>query len=261
MEYSTGQFLRRLLTEARHASPILRPAEYVLLVSQERTGSTLLSNLVSFHPEILMDLHIFYTPETWPSSRRPGRWLPSSRPVRGFKFKTTHTPLKSSVETARDFFRAQQAGGVHIIRLQRQNLFRQALSAQMVGKRNVLHAWRDTPAARAAARPSTTVDIPDLFGRMEYFERLTRFQDASLEDIPHLSVTYEQDLLPQNRHQDTADRIFEYLGLAPARVETQLRKLTSNDLSQIVDNLDEVTAALRDTPFARFLEPEVQPVA
>ena len=105
------------------------------------------------------------------------------------------------------------------------------------------------------------MNVTDLIGRMEYFERLTRFQDASLEDIPHLSVTYEQDLLPQNRHQDTADRIFEYLGLAPARVETQLRKLTSNDLSQIVDNLDEVTAALRDTPFARFLEPEVQPVA
>jgi len=252
MEYTTGQLLRRLLTEARNLSPILRPARYFLLVSQERTGSTLLTTLLSFHPEVLMDLHVFYTPATWPASRRPGRRLPSRRPVRGFKFKTTHTPLKSSVSEVRRFFRTQVEAGLRVVRLQRHNHMRQALSAQMVGKRNALHAWRHAPAT-ASPRPAVEVDVSDLLGRMEYFDQLTRFQDAALEGIPHLPIRYEEDLLPQDRHQETANRIFRALDLPPAPVETQLRKLTANDLSSIVANLPEVEAALQDTPYARFL--------
>lgn len=253
MEYTARQFLSRLLTETRRFSPVLRPAEYFLLVSQERTGSTLLSNLVAFHPSILMDQHIFYTPETWPSARRPGRRLPTRSPVRGFKFKTTHTPRQSSPAAARRFFGQQHAAGVRIVRLQRTNLFRQALSAQMVGKRKVLHAWRDETAS--PRRPAVHVDVTDLIGRMEYFERLTRFQDESLAEIPHLALTYEEDLLRQDRHQATADRIFRYLGLPSTPVETRLKKLTSNDLSRIVSNLEEVETALRETGFGRFLEP------
>jgi LPS sulfotransferase NodH len=252
MEYTTGQFLRRLMTEAQHFSPILRPAGYFLLVSQERTGSTLLSTLLSSHPEILMDLHVFYTPETWPQTRRPGRRLPTTRPVRGFKFKTTHTPLKSSASEVRQFFRTQVDAGVRIVRLQRHNLMRQALSGQMVGKRNGLHTWRHEPAA-SSARPAVEVDVSDLMGRIKYFDRLTRFQDAALAGIPHLAVSYEDDLLPQDRHQATANRVFQSLDLPSAPVETQLRKLTANDLSSIVANLPEVEAALRDTPYARFL--------
>lgn len=255
MEYTARQYLSRLLSEARRFSPVLRPAAYFLLVSQERTGSTLLSNLVSFHPSILMDQHIFYTPETWPSARRPGRRLPTRSPVRGYKFKTTHTPRQSSPAAAHRFFEQQHGAGVQIIRLQRKNIFRQALSAQMVGKRNDLHAWRDKAASTSAPRPAAHVDVEDLIGRMEYFERLTHFQDEALAGVPHLAVSYEEALLQQDRHQATADRIFEYLGLPSALVETRLKKLTSNDLSRIVSNLDEVEAALRDTRFGRFLEP------
>jgi ABC-type cobalamin/Fe3+-siderophores transport system ATPase subunit len=130
----------------------------------------------------------------------------------------------------------------------------------MVGKRNELHVWKDSRKdATTDFRKTTDVDVRDLIGRMQYIEALTRFQDQSLSGIPHLEICYERDLLPQKEHQNTANRIFEFLGLAPTPVQTQLRKLTSNDLSQIISNIEEVEEALKNTRFAGFLDAYAQP--
>jgi len=253
MHYSIRHGLKRLSVEASHFS--LRPhrAHYFIIVSQERTGSTLLSTLLSFHPRILTDMDIFYTAGTWPATRKPGRLLLSRRPVRGFKFKGAHAPLQASVRDTRSFLRREHDAGLRIVRLRRHDVLRQAISSYMVGARHTLHAWTD----RGEDRPSSSsvpVDVDEVFERMVYFARLDRFQDRMLKDIPHLSVSYESDLLDAAQHQPTADRIFAHLGLDAYPVETQLRKLTPNNLAEVVANVDELTDRLRGTPFASYLE-------
>ena len=255
MHYSLRHSLKQLWAELRHASPVPRHAQFFVVVSQERTGSTLLSTLLSYHPSVLMDMDVFFTPETWPSSRRPGRILFSRRPVRGFKFKGGHAPLKDSVDDAREFLLAQYENGLRIIRLQRRDLLRQAISSYMVGARNGLHAWNGRRNQEEKPRPSrVSVDVDDVFGRMQYFDRLTRFQDEMLNDVPHLTMSYEANLLHADQHQSTANQIFDHLGLGHHPVETQLRKLTSNTLSDVVANVDQLGDRLQGTPFSRFLE-------
>lgn len=252
MHYSIRHGFKRLYAEAAHFSPVPHRAQYFVIVSQERTGSTLLSTLLSFHPRILTDMDIFYTPETWPTTRRTGRSLFSSRPVRGFKFKGAHAPLQASVHAARTFLQTEHDAGLHVVRLQRHNLLRQTISSYMVGARNDLHAWKERGENGAPKTSSVAVDVDEVFERMVYFARLSRFQDRMLDGIPHLDISYESDLLDASEHQSTADHIFAHLGLDTHPVETQLRKLTPNNLAEVVANVDELKDRLRGTPFESY---------
>lgn len=197
-------------------------------------------------------MDIFYTPDTWPTHRRTGRRLFTTRPVRGFKFKGTHAPLQSSAQATRGFLQRQCDAGLRIVRLQRHDVLRQAISSYMVGARNDLHAWKDRGENGAPKTSSVAVDVDEVFERMVYFARLTRFQDRMLDGIPHLDISYESDLLDATQHQATANRIFEHLSLPPHPVETQLRKLTPNNLAEVVANVDELTDRLRGTPFESY---------
>lgn len=253
MPFSLHHGLKRLYVETTHFSPIPRRARYFIIVSQERTGSTLLSTLLSYHPHVLTDMDIFYTPDTWPTARRPERLLLSHRPVRGFKFKGTHTPLQSSLHDTRDFLQRQSDAGLRILRLQRHDVLRQAISSYMVGARNDLHAWKNREERPASRKARVAVDVDEVYGRMVYFARLTRFQNRILEGTPYLSISYESDLRDSGQHQSTANRIFDHLGLETHPVETQLRKLTPNNLAEVVANVDELTDRLRGTPFESYV--------
>jgi LPS sulfotransferase NodH len=254
MHYSLRHHLKRLWAELQYASPVPRRAQFFVVVAQERTGSTLLSTLLSYHPRVLMDMDVFFTPETWPSSRQTGRRVFSRRPVRGFKFKGGHAPLRDSARDARESLLEQQETGLRIVRLQRHDLLRQAISSYMVGARNGLHAWKRRSSNQTQRPSQIAVDVDDVFGRMEYFDRLTRFQDDMLSDVPHLALSYEENLLDAAHHQSTANQIFDHLGLARHPVETQLRKLTPNTLSDVVANVDELAERLHGTPYASFME-------
>ena len=258
MHYSLRHALKRFYVEAKYFSPVPRRAQYFVIVSQERTGSTLLSTLLSFHPRILTDMDIFYTAETWPLSRRPGRSLFSRRPVRGFKFKGAHAPLQNSASEACDFLRDQHKAGLSIVRLQRRDLLRQAISSYMVGFRHGLHDWKDRDEGETEAS-RVEVDVDEVYDRMTYFARLTRFQDRMLEAIPHLSLHYEDDLLDADQHQTTADRVFEHLELTPHPVETQLRKQTPHELEKVVANVEELADRLQETPFSTYMGPTPVP--
>jgi LPS sulfotransferase NodH len=253
MHYGLRHRLKRLYVETTHFSPIPRRAQYFVIVSQERTGSTLLSTLLSFHPALLTDMDIFYTPETWPARRRTGRRLFTTRPVRGFKFKGTHAPLQNSAHATREFLQRRCDAGLRIIRLQRHDVLRQAISSYMVGTRNELHAWKNREERTASGRASVVVDVEEIYERMLYFARLGRFQDRMLKGIPHLSLSYESELLDSDLHQSASNRVFEHLGLTSYPVETRLRKLTTDDLSGSVSNVDELAERLKGTRFASYL--------
>lgn len=246
---SLRKTIKHTYKELKNISLYGKEAHYFLIISQERTGSTLLSDLISFHPSILIDRHYFYSPENWPSNWQEGRTIYSQKPVRGCKFKMTDTPLQSDAERVRRFLETT-AADMGIIRLERNNTFRQALSACLVDRRNQLHVRTD--GKKNTGKPYT-IDVEDLLGRIQYFERLTRFQDQVLADLAHCEVTYESDLQRQDRHQTTANRVFRYLGLEPAPVETRFRKMTPTTLSDVISNLDEVVEALSESEYSEYL--------
>ena len=142
-----------------------------------------------------------------------------------------------------------------IIHLQRQNLFRQALSNRLANARKVWHRKEDSAPQPIYLRPE------DLLREVKFFERLALHENEALKAIPHLKVVSEQDLLDSKNHQATANRIFDYLGLSHAQVRTDLQKVSASRLDQNVTNFPELVQFFRQTPSARFLEDEARPPA
>lgn len=242
---------KNALREIKYFSPLPARARYFILICQERTGSTLFSDLLSFHRDILMDRHHFYTPETWPESYQDGHIIFSRKPVRGYKFKVTNTPRQTPVEDARAQLHALSRH-ISIIRLKRQNKLRQALSA--VNHHTPLHQWKGDESATRDKNGAPNINVDRFMESIQYYDRLTAFEDDVLSDIPHHEVIYERDLLPQNQHQTTATAAFEHLELTPARVETRLKKISKSNLRDYIGNFDEVYDAIKDTKFVQFVD-------
>jgi len=198
-----------------------------------------------------MDRHHFYTPDTWPK-RRYGGLAFTRKNVRGYKFKMADAPLKHSPEDTRAFL-ASQAPELKVIWLKRENKFRQAVSSAMADARGLLHVWKDREDLRSGdAR--VNIEPEDLASRIEYFERLTQFQERALTGIQYVQVTYESDLLREESHQNAVNRVFDYLDLDSVPVQARLKKLSSKDLSESISNYDELMAALKHTPHVQYLE-------
>jgi len=75
-----------------------------------------------------------------------------------------------------------------------------------------------------------------------------------LKGTDHLFINYERDLLNEENHQGTMDKVFEYLGVYSVPVHTNYVKTTPDNLEQVLDNYDEVIDAVRNSEYAHFLE-------
>ena len=74
-----------------------------------------------------------------------------------------------------------------------------------------------------------------------------------LKDLPHLHLSYEADLLPPERHQATADRLFEWIEVGTAPVAARNRKILPDDPRATIANYDEVAQAVEARGRARLL--------
>ncbi|BAQ64670.1 hypothetical protein GM3709_1435 [Geminocystis sp. NIES-3709] len=75
-----------------------------------------------------------------------------------------------------------------------------------------------------------------------------------LQEIPHLEITYEDHLLPTEHHQETLNIIFEYLGVKCFPVTAKLTRISTDNLSDSIENYEEIYNAISQTKYAHFLE-------
>ena len=71
--------------------------------------------------------------------------------------------------------------------------------------------------------------------------------------IPYITIVYEEDLLPGDKQQKTMDRIFDYLDLPSVSVRTNLVRTTSDNMSDFIENYEEVVNIISQTKYAEFL--------
>jgi hypothetical protein len=79
------------------------------------------------------------------------------------------------------------------------------------------------------------------------------WDEKVIKEIPHYYVDYDDDLLKSEKHQVTMDKIFEYLGLPSCQVNTRFVRLTSDKISDFVENYQDMKESLANTKYARFL--------
>lgn len=83
---------------------------------------------------------------------------------------------------------------------------------------------------------------------------LQTFEQDLLDNVPHLSLTYEKHLRDPSSHQATVDEICQYLGIESAPVETSYQKISPRSLKEAVQNYDDLVDYLDSTEYARYLD-------
>ncbi len=235
-----------------------------VIVFRQRSGSELLVSLLDSHPRIRCHRELFLPDSAQADSfavyarkspvhriaRRAARGFLMRRfiakrrdgagAVDAFGFKVAYSQWKVVPEIEGWILGI----GPRVIHLVRTNLLRRLVSQSI---------------ARARGRYQGTATPPPLKVRLEAgklagaLDRSAAQIDAyrrKLEPASPLEVSYEA--LDAERDATTA-RILDFIGVARATLGTDLARMNPQPLSELVENWDEVVAALRGTGHEAFL--------
>ena len=233
------------------------PRRFVILTSG-RSGSELLANVLDSHPAVVSEGEILQRRKRYPSAYLRGHSLRmmlrarrgSSMPrVHGWKLITNHVRWYPDVFPDPKAFIADLAANCEIIHLRRRNLLGQALSLLSA---EVTQFHVRAGDARPAFEP-IAFEPERLLAQLYQYDEDDRWLTKILGDIPHIDLTYEDDLVDESAQQATAAMLFRSLGIPPVDVEAGLFKVAPPDARARIANLEDVARALAGTRFEELL--------
>ena len=233
---------------------LIYPKTKFVIFGQGRTGSTLLTSLLSSHPEITCEGEILarrvLNPLLYVTCR--SRIL-SASDVYGFKVKIyqlTHSQ-KLDLDDVIDFFKRLKENKWQIIYLKRENLLRHAISNMMVENTGLYHRFSDE---QVFWNEKIDLDCQQLFIKMKRREKFQEAEACVLKHIDHVPLVYEKNLLDTDAQQKTVDMLCDLIGISRCSAQTNLVRINRGKLSNIVCNYHEIRAKIEHTRFSQFLD-------
>ncbi|MFO8057817.1 MAG: hypothetical protein R6V10_11020 [bacterium] len=224
-----------------------------VIFAQGRTGSTLLEDLVFSTGHFHKHGELLRT--------REGEVLFPVRFVRGlskrqsdrhfiFHVKNYHlTRDRKRPVDAAWFLETLYREGWKIIYLQRRNKVRHALS-------NIIRDQRGDPFKRDDEKEEIKV-VVDCERFVESVKERIRFEKAerkALADIEYHQVVYEDDLEDAGKHQETVERILDYLCLEHRQVKTGYRRINTWPLEELISNYGEFESRVFENGWQSWLD-------
>ena len=232
-----------------------------------RTGSNFLRTLIDSHPRAVAYSEL-YSPRGvyWGTARGrplgaarlaaardvdpvaflqrgPFRPQPNGIDAVGFKLFVPQLLFKEVPGLAAELVRQE----VHVVRLTRRNLLRAHVSQLRSARTKRMSA---TARDADGAAPPVVVDVDAM---LEFFAGYARRHDdaaAALQTRPLLDVVYE-DLAADPAATSAA--VFDFLDLPRHAAESPLVRQGGGPLDRQIENVQDVVAALRGTPWESFL--------
>jgi len=222
-----------------------------VVFSQSRSGSSVLADLLDTHPEVYCATEIFRLSPPFPHAYRRAMEKLSPAPVFGFKLQVHHldNELHLDERHAEEFVIQLAEVGYRFIYLKRDNSLRQVISDRLREAGGPTYLRSDGPHEL----PRLAVDVQNVLQRLETRRHYWEVAERLLAHTDNVWVSYESDLQKSENHQEAADRLFAFLGLQSAPVATSMRRINTRPLSALIENYDELEAALRGTPWAAQL--------
>jgi len=233
-----------------------KPDNKFIIFSQFRTGSHLLTNLLNCHPNVFCAGEIFLNNLVrkklfFPMLYIKGKMVRFEKHVYGFQLKSYHINKLHFIFDRKEFLTTLHKNGWKIIHLQRRNLLRQTISGMVARQRQQWNTTKEKPFLKS----KFLIDSKKLIKGIQNRENLKLQEKEMLVQLPYcLEVIYEDELLNSEQHQKTADRVFEYLGVDSVPVKTTLIKASSDKLSDMIENYEEVSSVISKTKYAKFLD-------
>ena len=228
-------------------------ASFVILFV-ERSGSTHLSTLLASHPDVLaLREELSVRQQRGEDAEAQLKWakefltppLLGRYAARGFKTKIVDIPDLDRFEDI-----LQTCNG-RIIQLRRRNTVKGAVSTinaarlhESTGNWNLLND--------GDRQPPFEVDIAEMEGLMKEREAWDEELSSYVERVglPTLPIWYEELLYDEERV--LAD-VFAFLNVRPHELERKIYKHTSDDLSEVMVNFDDVRARYAGTKYEEML--------
>jgi hypothetical protein len=246
----------------------------VAMLHYGRCGSSVLADLIGRHPRVYWDEEVFrrMLRKTCLEARFIGdpfrllrvRMMRAAGRCYGFETKCHEAydlgapMLNMSIERLLDIL-IEEMGYRRFIVLKRRNYLRQQISVE-VGRQ--VKRWHHPAGASPRLHPITLdldrvgfgwEDLPllDSFAERDRgYDRIARRLDGQRV----LRLTFEDDVLPDPLRGYR--RVCDFLDLVPGRPEVQRARTNPFALRELLNNYDEVAAALRSTSYAWMLEDE-----
>ena len=220
------------------------------IYTHQRSGSTLLVNLLDSHPMIDCEGELILDPMFSPMSYLFKRQRTSRAEVFGFKLQPHHFTYQN-INNPESFLKGLAKLKYKTIILKRRNVFRAALSLLYAINSGKFH--RDNRFGEVQS-DKIFIEPDDLLENIQWIEHNIELLDRYADSNPHMELIYEDDLLNNVSHQGTANRICDYLGIPKANVESNSVRLMPGDFSPYIENAEEIKEIIRKTKYARFLE-------
>jgi hypothetical protein len=242
------------------------PETKFLILCQYRTGSTLLATLINSHPGLYCDHEIFNAGFTgnysiiFPVSHIYKNLQKNIRAKHiscyGFDFKIHHIGIYHPLINASRLVEKLYNRGWKIISLRRENVVKQAISCLVARNRKKWHYW--TEEEKLQNHKKVYIKPDQLFRILKEIDRITCIEDKILKNLSYQRILYEKELLRKETHQKTADKVFQHLKLPSVPVGSQLIRASSDQISDQIQDFDQIRDAICNSKWAKYLDFEIK---
>lgn len=147
-----------------------------------------------------------------------------------------------------EFLGSLERAGWKCIYLKRENTVQQQLSNLLAEARGSYHKFDD-----AEESLSIHVNCQSFVDNVKERIRFAEEERACLASLPHIDVIYEEDLLKQERHNETIRKILEYVSLPPVSSSTPHRKVNKHEMNELIENYSEFAECVRANAWEHLL--------
>lgn len=234
-----------------------------VILFEGRCGSSHLTELLAQHPNGAFfgeELHTLKE-NGWSAQRD---WIAkifsmeehNGKPLKLAGFKTKLRAIDT--ENRRKFLEILDQNNVRVIRMYRQNIVKQAISAErahdLVTRYNIYNVPADRPDVERSKK--TPISKDQLCYWLNYFNQEEPKIDQFIIHLPRrvksILVSYEELLYAR---QDTIDRTYKFLGLEPHyAIRDIFIKNTDDDLRNAIENYEEVRDWISSTRYSGMVE-------
>lgn len=227
-----------------------RPIAKVILFGQGKSGCSLLANLLSSHPQFQYDDEILNYYVFFPKLIVKAMSALSKKNLYGIKIKIYQLIVDQNIQDPKQFMQELHRQGWKIIYLKRLNLFNQA-----VDQNTELYHARKHPDPREAIAKNQRINLDSkkVVRKMEERERYSQQEEELLKDLPHITIVFEDDLLRPETHQNTVDRVFNFLGQGSVSVKKVPVRTVLEQYSIFIQNYEEIRLTVSKTKYSKFV--------
>ena len=241
----------------RHINRVIGNINYkkFVIISDARTGSTLLMGLLNSHPEIIAEGEIFKrlrninSIELWNdvfrSRPKKIRWV-------GFKLFYDH-PWNSDDRTVWNLI--EEDKDIVIIHLVRENILRSYISKQIGLKTKKWTENKKKPNTLTVDQKRVKINIEDCIANLSQIDQKERETREKYKNHKLIPVSYEE---LSNDKSKVMRCIFNELEVKNKILSTSMLKQNPEKLRDLIVNYEELYSALEDTRWISFLDEEIK---